>query len=226
MERTAERAGHLMTLLKVALCAAAVAALFLMTGCATTSMVDTWRDPNYKGKGFHNFLVVGIHRDPGVRRVFEDIFTSELRSRGLQATASYTVTPQDQAVTRELLTAAVRTTGVDAVVTTRVVNVRHETSVTPGYVESYGAGPGFYAYPYAYPGRDLYSYYGTTTQVIQTPTVQNYDVATLETVLFDASDSAMVWSGTSTTFETHQAVTVSKELSRLIIEHLVKAGLI
>jgi hypothetical protein len=36
----------------------------------------------------------------------------------------------------------------------------------------------------------------------------------------------MVWSGTSTTFETNQTVTVSKELSKLIIKNLVKAGLI
>jgi hypothetical protein len=200
-----------------------VVALFLMAGCATTSMVDTWKDPNYKGKGFHNFLVVGITKDPGVRRVFEDIFTAELRSRGLQATASYSVTPQEQAVTKELLAAAVKKTGADAVVTTRVVNVQQQT-VTPGYVDTYGSGPNYY--PHRYPQRDLYSYYGTTTQVIQPPTVQNYQVATLETVLFDVADAAMIWSGTSTAFETNQAVTTSKDLSKLIIQNLIKAGLI
>ena len=51
-------------------------------------------------------------------------------------------------------------------------------------------------------------------------------MATLETVLFQVVDSAMIWSGTSTTFETKQAVTVSKDLSRLIIQSLMKAGLI
>jgi hypothetical protein len=204
-----------------------VGTVLLLTACATTSMVDTWRDPNYKGKAFRNFLVVGITKDPGVRRVFEDIFTAELRNRGLQATASYTVTPPDQPVTKDLLTEAVKKTGADAVVTTRVVNIQQQTSVTPGYVDTYGAGPGPYpyAYPYMYPQRDLYTYYGAS-QVIQPPTVQTYEVATLETVLFDVADASMVWSGTSTTFETNQTVTVSKDLSKLIIQSLVKAGLI
>ena len=198
-------------------------AAFLLTACATTSMVDSWRDPNYKGKAFHNFLVVGITKDPGVRRLFEDIFTAELRSRGLQATASYSVTPQEEPVTRELLAQAVKKTGADAVITTRVVDIQQQTTVTPGYVENYGPGSGFY--PHRYPQRDLYPYYGAS-QIIQPPTVQSYEVATLETVLFEVVDSAMIWSGTSTTFETKQAVTVSKDLSRLIIRSLMKAGLI
>jgi uncharacterized lipoprotein YajG len=210
--------GHLFLLVVMGL---------LLTSCATTSMVDTWRDPNYKGKAFRNFLVVGITKDPNVRRVFEDIFTAELKSRGFQATTSYSVTPHDQPVTKELLADAVKKTGADAVITTRVVNIQQQTTVTPGYVDSYGTGPGPYpyAYPYLYPQRDMYSYYGSS-QVIQPPTVQTYEVATLETVLFDVADASMVWSGTSTTFETSQTVTVSKDLSKLIIQSLVKAGLI
>jgi hypothetical protein len=223
----AEIAGRMLTSAQARHLVLVAGAVLLLTACATTSMVDTWRDPNYKGKAFHNFLVVGITKDPGVRRVFEDIFTAELRNRGLQATASYTVTPPDQPVTKELLADAVGKTGSDAVITTRVVNIQQQTSVTPGYVDTYGTGPGPYpyAYPYLYPQRDLYTYYGTS-QVIQPPTVQTYEVATLETVLFDVADASMVWSGTSTTFETNQTVTVSKELSKLIIQNLVKAGLI
>ena len=222
-----EIAWRMIRSVKVAQYLLLVGTFLLLTACATTSMVDTWRDPNYKGKAFRNFLVVGITKDPGVRRVFEDIFTAELRNRGLQATASYTVTPPDQPVTKDLLTEAVKKTGADAVVTTRVVNIQQQTSVTPGYVDTYGAGPGPYpyAYPYMYPQRDLYTYYGAS-QVIQPPTVQTYEVATLETVLFDVADASMVWSGTSTTFETNQTVTVSKDLSKLIIQSLVKAGLI
>jgi len=227
MRMIAEIAGRMLTSAKAGHLVLVAGAVLLLTACATTSMVDTWRDPNYKGKAFHNFLVVGITKDPGVRRVFEDIFTAELRSRGLQATASYTVTPPDQPVTKELLADVVNKTGSDAVITTRVVNIQQQTSVTPGYVDTYGTGPAPYPYlyPYLSPQRDLYSYYGTS-QVIQPPTVQTYEVATLETVLFDVADASMVWSGTSTTFETNQTVTVSKELSKLIIKNLVKAGLI
>jgi hypothetical protein len=222
-----ETVGRVMKSVKVGHCLLALVTMHLLTACATTSMVDTWRDPNYKGKAFHNFLVVGITKDPGVRRVFEDIFTAELKTRGLQATASYTVTPPDQPITKELLTDAVNKIGADAVVTTRVVNVQQQTSVTPGYVDTYGTGPGPYpyAYPYLYPQRDLYTYYGTN-QVIQPTTVQTYEIATLETVLFAVADASMVWSGTSTTFETNQTVTVSKDLSKLIIQNLAKAGLI
>ena len=221
MKSVAGMTGRAMASVRLLRFVPVAVAAFLLTACATTSMVDSWRDPNYSGKGFHNFLVVGITKDPGVRRVFEDIFTAELRSRGLQATASYSVTPQEEPVTRELLAQAVKKTGADAVITTRVVDIQQRATVTPGYVETYGPG----SYSHRYPQRDLYSYYGAS-QIIQPPTVQSYEVATLETVLFQVVDSAMIWSGTSTTFETKQAVTVSKDLSRLIIQSLMKAGLI
>ena len=151
MSAVTEIPGRVLKSVKIGHLLLLVGSLFLLSACATTSMVDTWRDPNYKGKAFRNFLVVGITKDPGVRRVFEDIFTAELRNRGLQATASYTVTPPDQTVGKELLAEAVKKTGADAVVTTRVVNVQQQTSVTPAYVETYGTGPGPYAYPYLYP---------------------------------------------------------------------------
>ena len=135
--------------------------------------------------------------------------------------------PRDSYLRIDKILEAVKKTGADAVITTRVVNIQQQSMVTPGYVDSYGTGPGPYpyAYPYLYPQRDMYTYYGSS-QVIQPPTVQTYEVATLETVLFDVADASMVWSGTSTTFETSQTVTVSKDLSKLIIQSLVKAGLI
>ena len=221
-----EIAGRMMKSAKAGHLLLVAGTVLLLSACASTYMVDTWLDKNYKVKPFHNLLVVGITKDPNVRRVFEDIFTSELKNRGLKATASYSVTPPDQPVTRELLAEAVKKTGADAVITTRVVNVQQQTTVTPGYIDTYGTGgPYPYAYPYLYPQRDLYTYYGSS-QVIQPPTVQTYEVATLETVLFDAADGAMVWSGTSTTFETKQTVTVSKDLSKLIIKNLAEKGLI
>lgn len=198
----------------IVLCAVSL----VLTACATVSMNDTWLDPNFKPRSFKNFLVVGITKDPNVRRVFEDIFTAELRNRGVKAVASYTVTPQDQQITKDILVAAVKTTGSDAVITTRVVSIQKQSQVVPGYVDSYGA----YPYPYMLPQRDLYNYYGYYggPTVVVPPTVQTYEVATLETVLFDVADAAMVWSASSTTFETGQIMTVSKDLSKLIIKQL------
>src|ERR1700686_4065204 len=49
-----------------------VALLFALSACVSTSLIDRWKDPGYSGPPLHKVLVVGVQKDQGRRRVWED----------------------------------------------------------------------------------------------------------------------------------------------------------
>jgi hypothetical protein len=198
----------------------------LFAACATTSMVGSWRDPEYSGAPFRQLLVVGITKDPHLRRSFEDIFSAQLRAGGVRAVPSYSLIQKDGPLDQVELADAVRKSGVDGVITTRVVNVDTKTDVSPGYTTYFGAP----MYPYAFypppPGATLYGYYTNTFAVYQPPTTYTYDEATLETSLFEARSGKLMWSGTTVTFDIRASAKASADLARIVIESLIKDKLI
>ncbi len=206
----------------------ALACLGVLASCATTSLTNTWRDPGYTGGALKKLLVVGITRDATIRRTFEDIFSAQLKSRGVEAIPSYTLIPEDGQADEATLRAAVKKSGVDAVITTRVVGIDQRTATSPGYVQSYGAP--VYPYPFAIgvppPGVGFYGYYANTWSYYQPPTTYTYEEATLETSLFDAASGKLVWVATSVTFETQATAKASSELAKIIIDQLTKDKLI
>jgi len=206
----------------------ASACLGLLAACATTSLTSTWRDPGYSGGGLKKLLVVGITRDATIRRTFEDIFSAQLKSSGIEAIPSYTLMPEDGQADEATLKAAVKKSGADGVVTTRVVGIDQRTATSPGYTYYYGAP--VYPYPYAIgappPGVGFYGYYANTWSYYQPPTTYTYEEATLETSLFDAASGKLVWVATSVTFETQAAAKASSELAKIIIDQMTKEKLI
>jgi hypothetical protein len=62
-------------------------ALLSLSGCVNTSLIDRWRDPSYTGPPLHKVLVVGVQRDDGRRRLWEDGMVGALTHEGVQATA-------------------------------------------------------------------------------------------------------------------------------------------
>src|SRR5262245_39473609 len=128
--------------------ALAVTALLLFSACSSTTVVDQWQSPDFKGGPFKRMLVVGVSTQAAVRRIFEDEFVRQLRARGTDAVASYTLIPEDGQVDRARLERAVKEAGADGVIVTRVVKVEQKTQVVPGT-----PAPGF--------GTDFYGFYGT-----------------------------------------------------------------
>jgi hypothetical protein len=124
-----------------------VAAIFLVTACATTKVTSDWKDPSYAGKP-GKVLVLALLDDAGQRRLMEDELTGRMKSAGMDAIASYTVLPEAKPSDKEAVAAKVRELGADAVFTTRLVDRRT--------VQEYVPGTAYYP-PAAY--HNLYSYY-------------------------------------------------------------------
>jgi hypothetical protein len=183
----------------------------IVSACASTTLDMTWRDPTYAGRPFANVLVVGATDNADNRRIFEDILVGELKSRGVGAVASYTLIPSEADVKREKVVEAVKTSGADCVLSTRLVGVETRAAQVP--LQSANAG-----------AMDMYRYYSPMEP--QTTIQQDYRVANLETNLFDAGTGKMVWWGRSQTFPTTDMGRLGRELGQNVIKALKSAMLL
>ena len=93
------------------------------------------------------------------RRIVEDEFVKQLKARGTDAIASYTLIAEQGPVDKSRLEAALRESRSDAAITTRVVKVERKSQVVPSspQVGSPQAVPGSPLIPYY----DIYGFYGS-----------------------------------------------------------------
>lgn len=197
--------------LAAALCAVALA------GCASTRFTNTWKDPNFTGGPLKKIVVMGVTDEEGKRRTFEDIFAARLRAAGVDAVQSYRLIPEDGKMPRERIDAAVRQAGADGILITRVVRIDQKTQYSPGYVSVVPA-VGFY--------RDFYGYYSSAWTFHTPPQVQQFDVVTLETNLWQAKSGELVWSGTTQTFAPGEFQREAAAFSDLLVNALREKKLI
>jgi hypothetical protein len=167
--------------LPVWLCALALFA----AGCASTTLRDQWSDPAWRGEPFTRFYVLGIGNDVANRRIFEDAMVARFAAAGVQAVPSYRDLPESARATEAQIDAAVANAGADALLMTRVKGVQRETQVSTVMVPGPLYGPGWYGW------------YSTWYAV---PEVRQYDIAVVETSVFDARSKALVWTGVTETF--------------------------
>jgi hypothetical protein len=148
-------------------------------------------------------LVIGVARSQSNRRVFEDGFTQALRAQGVAATASYPLLPEEGAIGNPRIKQAVAQSGADAVLITRVLRVQRNVQVTPGYVV-----PGY--------AMGFYGWY-TTAYTTVPPSIDQYEVLTIESTLWDMRPERVAWSGTSESTDVKDVATLTGELAAVLI---------
>ena len=114
----------------------AAAALWLLAGCTSTSLVEKWQDATFSGPPLHKLLVVSVQRSDGRRRLFEDGMATALARQGVLATASYTLLPDAVPQTAELSATASRE-GYDGVLVLHQLGRSTRSTYTPGSVRYY-----------------------------------------------------------------------------------------
>jgi hypothetical protein len=154
--------------------------VLLIGACVSTKLINSWRDSGYNGPPLTKMLVIGVTKQSGVRRTFEDIFTQHLAAQGVTSIPSYTLIPEDGEVARERLQEAVEQSGADAVLITRLVRVDRQMQYYPGtYI-----GPPYLAF---------YGFYSSAWMgFYDPPQVYTYDVVTSETTLFQARSNRLL----------------------------------
>jgi hypothetical protein len=179
----------------------------ILSACSSASLQGSWKDPQFAAGPLRNVLVIGVARNPATRRIFEDSFADRLRAQGTPATASHPLLPDEGAIPKERIRQAVAQSGADSVLVTRVLRVQRAVLVTPG------RGAPDYV-------RDDFKGWYAQTWTSSPPPVEEYDVLTIESTLWDMRQERVVWKGTSETTARANVASVTGELANLLIAQM------
>ena len=180
-----------------------------LAACASTSLRDSWADPSYGGGPFHKLMVVGISAVPANRRVFEDIFATRLAASGVEAIRSYQLLPQAGRIPERDLDAAAKQSSADGLLVVHVHRVDTRTQVTTVTTPVTGVG-----------------FYGFYSGWVAVPEVTQYELATVETNVFDVRTDRLVWSGITETINPTSVAAETPGFADVIIKALTARGLL
>ncbi len=198
-------------------------AIFLISGilfssCSSgTKVIATWKNEQIRMRSIEKILIIGVAKDPWVRKMYEGELKRELEEYNVEAVSSLEIVSPDEKITKENFDLYFEKEYFDAVIITRVVaeNIKKETVYN--YTPSYGlyGGYGFYGY-YNY----SVGYMNSPGYLVETRNVN------LETNVFDIRTKQMAWSTISESFDVKKASDVIEPVVQLIVEAMDDADLI
>jgi len=187
----------------------------LLSACASTQLTSVWKDPSYRTRPA-KILVIGMAKSPLNRRLFEDEFVRQLKSRGTDAIASYTVLPDEQQGNQAAIAKKVAELGADTVLITRLVSkkvVQVYVPGTPYYPPPfYDTWPNYYVYGYRYMYTPGY--------------VTNDEYAVIETNLYDAKTDKLIWAASSETGINDSDKNLIKSYIKVMVNNMIGLGLL
>ena len=186
----------------------AVASLAL-AACAATTVRDAWYDSTYRGGPFRKLLVLGVSGNISERRTFEDIMAARLAATGIEAVPAYRHLPDGGKAPEPVLDAAVRASGADGLLMSRVRAIDRRTSVSTSMAP-----------------RAPFGWYGLYTHWYPVTEVHQYDIASVETSLFAADGRRVVWSGLTETYEPTSVARNAPGFADVIVKALQQRGLL
>lgn len=210
------------------------------TSCSTTqatSITGSWKDP--EATNYKDFFVAVLSKNKQVRSTLEYDISRRLKKEKVKAAQSLDVfAHSDKYETTEEKQAAVakiQSLGHDAIIVITVLKhtessryVEGSSSYAPtnmgygtGYTIATGAAPltGNYG---AFGG-----YYVSGSSVYQTPGYYEMDKTYfVESNVYDARTSKLIWSAQSQTFNPGDLATASGDFSLVMVEAMKKAGII
>lgn len=187
----------------------------LLTACATTEINAIWKDPSYQARPAR-IMVIGVAKNPLNRRLFEDEFVQQIKARGTDAIASYTVLPDKQQDDQAAIAAKVKELDADSVLVTRLVNKKTVKIYVPGTV--------YYPPPYYYTWPD---YYGYSYRYIYSPAyVSENEYAVIETNLYETRNDKLVWAASSETLISDADKSLIKSYIGILVKTMVEQQLL
>ena len=187
----------------------------LLTACASTQLNSVWKDPSYQARPA-KIMVVGVAKNPINRRIFEDEFVQQLKSRGTDAIASYTVLPDNQQGDQAAIAKKVAELGADTVLITRLVSKKTVHVYVPGtpYYPPpfYGSWPDYYGYGYRYMYTPGY--------------IADDEYAVIETNLYEAKSDKLIWAASSETGIIGSDQSIIQGYVGVMVKNMIGLGLL
>jgi hypothetical protein len=190
-----------------------VALLGALSACVSTTLVDRWRAPDFAGPPLHKVLVVGVQRDSGRRRVWEDAMVQAMRSEHIQAIPSYQRFP-NKAPSAEELAASASQDNFDGVLATHFVSAGQRNYWMPGYA---GIGFGW-----------RWRYYGYWDSVYGPGYVETEYRADFQSDVFTVAPNGgkLIWTGITRSIDLNSIQSTTSQISRVLVPDLIHEGIL
>jgi hypothetical protein len=191
--------------------------MFQMCGCASSSLVNLWRDPSYKALPLGKMLVIAVRKDATKRRIWEDAFTGELVKNGVTAISSYSLFPDVPPDTTQILATA-QANGFDGI----LVVLRLPTETNRQYIQGYTTTEQNVQFSY------YWQRYWTTYRDIEHPGYvdsQTVDIRTID-VTTTGNNAHLIWSATSRTPDPSSVTDAQNGIAGLVISELTRQNII
>ncbi len=184
-----------------------------LSACTATHVVHSWMNPQISPVG--KVIVIGVSKEEGIRRLFEDKMSRALVTGGLDAVPSYSVLSKSGEVPQEEVNQAVRKSGADTVVITRLVRIAHrlDTVPVPAPAPMWGA---YWGWPSPY----WTGYYYDSYRVIER------EFAFIETQVMRADNGELLLSVTTRTDDPTYTEQQVQGLVNVLDREFIKAGLV
>jgi hypothetical protein len=205
------------SLLKAVAMAAFGCLISQMCGCASSNLVDIWRDPSYQAPPLGKMLVIAAAKDATKRRIWEDAFAGGLAQHNVVATTSYTLFPDAPPDTDQVI-ATVQANGIDGI----LVILRLPTETNSQYIHGYTTieqGERYSTY---------WQRYRTYYREIEHPGYidsQTVDVRAID-VTTTGKGGRLIWSATSRTPDPGSVMDVQRGIVGLVMSDLEQRSII
>ena len=205
--------------LELLLVVTAVGSLMLIGGCASTQLVDLWKDPSYQAAPLKKIMIIAMPKDQTRRRIWEDAFVSALAEdkAGTVAIPSYQLFP-DKLPDTLAIAEKTKEEGFDGVlVVARVESSKQKTNV-PGYVSEE---------PVDVYRRRWGAYTTRWTTVYHPGYTEVQRVLSVHTdLLLPQEEGRLVWSATSKEIDPSSPSQFRGSVADLVMDKLAKQGIV
>jgi hypothetical protein len=189
----------------------------LMAGCASSELVDIWRNSSFQSPSLNKILIISVSKNPVQRRTWEDAFRVELAKHEVAATPSYRLFPDAAPDTNQVIQ-IVQSNGFDGILVYHRLPPEMNSQSVKGYVMTergliyWRRMEGFALYY-----RDVWNAGHTDSQKV--------DIRAID-VWATKNEGQMIWSATSKTPEPNSIQEVRPEIVKLVMSELTKQRII
>jgi hypothetical protein len=197
--------------------AAFLLGIFSLANAKSTKILTSWKNPNFSHSRFHKVMVVGMSDNAPVRADFEDELSAAMKEKNIEAIPGNTLLlrPEGTKVDIEYIKAQIKEHKIDAVIVSRLVSVKTETTYIPGSVY-------MVPYPYYY---SFYGYYSALYPVVYSPDYLRTDkTVRIETNLYATGtpEADLVWTAISDTMNPNNVEKAIKAVVKEVVKQMTK----
>jgi hypothetical protein len=187
----------------------------MLSSCAHTKIISTWKDPGYQGHP-RRILVHVIARNPTAKIMLENQLAEQFEKHGLTALVSHDFLPDQLTIDKEAIKKLVKEKDIDTLFFGAPTNRTDLESLRPGQM-SYGTA--------VYENPDDNFYAAVSAYTYQPGTYAEEEVAS-EMVVFDVQGRRRVWTALAKTYISNTKAQEIAPAVKQIMEMLVRDKII